>query len=74
MGSKISLNRIYFLKQIDFFSQPVQFRLQRSKEGGISDQKIGSWFGLFLSVTLVAYLSFFGTYEIKIMNRYEKQD
>ena len=52
----VTLNQLYLLKKLDLFSHDVKLRLQRSKEGNASDEKIGSWFGLFLSFCLVVLL------------------
>ena len=49
----VNLNQLYLLKKADAFSMDVKLRLQRSKEGGVSDQKIGSFFGLFLTIFMI---------------------
>jgi hypothetical protein len=67
---KLSLNKLYLLKQLDFFKQPVKLRLMRSKEGGASDQSIGSFFGLALSIMIVTTLSWLFAVEIFKMNNY----
>ena len=51
--ANISKNNLYTLKKLDFFSFDVKLRLQRSKEGGVSDDKIGSWFGVFVSLAII---------------------
>lgn len=68
---EISLNKLYVLKQFDFFAFDVRLRLQRSKEGGRSDQRIGSWFGVFVSFTLVVTLIQFCSTKIRNMNEYQ---
>jgi hypothetical protein len=69
--SKISLNDLYILKLCDFFAFDVKLRLQRSKEGGRSDQRIGSWFGVFMSLMLVGIIIQFCSSKINNMNDFE---
>ena len=58
----VSLNNLYILKSLDLFRYDVQLRVQRSKEGGASDHKIGSWFGVFCSFCLtVMVISYMGS-------------
>ena len=67
---KLSLNNLYLLKRLDFFAFEVKMRLQRSKEGGRSDARIGSWFGVFLSLMIVFGLIQYFSQKITSMNEY----
>ena len=66
-----TLNQLYTLKKIDIFSKPVELRLQRSKEGGASDTKVGSWFGVFLTFGIIATLASMISSKIGLMNEYQ---
>ena len=66
-----SLNTLYMLKKIDIFSKPVELRLQRSKEGGASDTKVGSWFGVFLTFGILGTLAMMISTKIDQMNTYK---
>ena len=67
----LSLNNLYLIKKLDFFSFNVQLRIQRSKEGGRSDDKIGSYFGVLVSVFIVFVLVIFVSSKIHSMNSFE---
>ena len=47
--TSVPLDVLYGAKGLDFYSQPVKLKLKRSKEGGVADIAIGSWFGVVLS-------------------------
>lgn len=69
----ISKNDLYLLKNYgDLFSYDVKLRVQRSKEGGLSDNKIGSWFGAIISMTLLVATIKFCSSRISNMNQFEK--
>ena len=70
MFSNVSLNSFYALKKLDFFSLDVKLRIQRSRDGGKSDQRIGSWFGVGASMTILIILLFLVSGKIDLMNRY----
>ena len=70
MFSGISLNRMYALKRLDFFRLNVNLRIQRSKDGGKSDHFIGSWFGVFCSISIFVLLSFFANWKVADMQQY----
>ena len=44
------------LKKADLFAWPIELRVKRSKQGGASDHKIGSWTGLFLSFIVIGIM------------------
>ena len=46
--------------------------MQRSKEGGASDTKVGSWFGVFLTFGIMAILANMINSKIGLMNEYQK--
>lgn len=70
--ANISKNNLYTLKKIDFFRHDVKLRLQRSKEGGVSDDKIGSWFGVFVSLSIIAGLGSFISGKLNDIDTYSK--
>lgn len=70
MCLKIPKNQLYLLKKIDIFSQPVQLRLQRSREGGASDTKIGSWFGCILTLGIVGVMVNMMVHKLSALNEY----
>lgn len=70
MFRNVSLNSLYLLKRLDFFSLDVKLRIQRSRDGGKSDQRIGSWFGVAASMIILIILLFFISDKIDLMNRY----
>lgn len=49
----VSLNNLYMFKLCDLFAYDVKLRIQRSKEGGYSDAKVGSRFGVIMSFVLL---------------------
>ena len=70
MSLGVSLNSLYVLKKLDFFSLDVKLRIQRSRDGGKSDQRIGSWFGVSASMIILLFLFLFISGKIDDMNRY----
>lgn len=71
MFSSVSLNSLYALKSLDLFSTDVKLRIQRSREGGVSDQRIGSWFGVFISMAILATVISMISGKLTLMNEYE---
>ena len=71
MFSGVSLNSLYALKSLDLFSTDVKLRIQRSREGGLSDQRVGSWFGVFISMTILAIVVSLISGKVTLMYEYE---
>ena len=66
----VSKNDLYILKKLDFFSFDVKLRLQRSKEGGVSDDKIGSWFGVVVSLAIILGVTSFISTKFEDIHNY----
>lgn len=54
----VFIDKIFALKKLDIFAQPVRLKTKRSKNGRAVDFYIGSWLGVLLSLIIVAALAF----------------
>ena len=68
----VDQDTLFILKKADLFSWPVQLRIKRSKQGGASDPKIGSWTGLFLSFIFIMMMMYLGFMKYQDMVSFEK--
>ena len=53
----VNLDTLYALKNFDLFAQPVEMRFKRSKDQGQSNTRIGSWFGVCISILVIIVIS-----------------
>ena len=56
----VDQDTFFLLKKGDLFSWPVEWRVKRSKQGGASDRRVGSWTGLFLSLIFIVVMMMIG--------------
>ena len=54
----VFIDKIFALKKLDMFAQPVRLKTRRTKNGRAADFYIGSWLGALLSLIVVTALVF----------------
>ena len=63
----VDQDTFFLLKKGDLFSWPVEWRVKRSKQGGASDPRVGSWTGLILSIVFIVVMIEIGLFKYQDM-------